>query len=104
MNVTTRSTVLAAFALASLTISAGANAQADAQKKMGFFLTSTGSGKGADLGGLAEGVRGDSGAGGACDAGVATLRLRLRLLHRCLRFRALRRLSQPLRERPVRRF
>jgi len=47
-----RLSVLAAFALVSVSLSAGSYA-AGAQKKMGFFVTSSGSGKGADLGGLA---------------------------------------------------
>ena len=54
MNIRMRLSVLAAFALASVSWSAGLYAQqGGAQKKMGFFVTSTGSGKGADLGGLA---------------------------------------------------
>ena len=54
MNTKMRLSVLAAFALASVSWSAGLYAQqGGAQKKMGFFVTSTGSGKGADLGGLA---------------------------------------------------
>ena len=54
MNIKMRLSVLAAFALASVSWSAGLYAQqGGAQKKMGFFVTSTGSGKGADLGGLA---------------------------------------------------
>jgi len=49
-----RLSVLAAFALASVSLSAGSYAQqGGAQKTMGFFATSAGSGKGADLGGLA---------------------------------------------------
>lgn len=49
-----RVSVLAAFALASVSLSAGSYAQqGGTQKKMGFFVTSAGSGKGADLGGLA---------------------------------------------------
>ena len=52
MNSRMRLSVLAAFALASVSLSAGLYA-ADTQKKMGFFVTSAGSGKGADLGGLA---------------------------------------------------
>ncbi len=52
MNIKMRLSVVAALALASASLSAGLYA-ADAQKKMGFFVTSTGSGKGADLGGLA---------------------------------------------------
>lgn len=41
-------------ALASVSFSSGIYAkEGDAQKKMGFFITSAGSGKGADLGGLA---------------------------------------------------
>lgn len=54
MNIRMRLSVLAAFALASVSWSAGLYAQqGGAQKKMGFFVTSTGSGNGADLGGLA---------------------------------------------------
>lgn len=54
MNYTTRSAVIAAFALAAAGMSAQSLAQkADAQKKMGFFISSAGSGKGGDLGGLA---------------------------------------------------
>jgi len=54
MNNTIRSAVIAAFALAAVGFAAQSHAQkADAQKKMGFFVTSTGSGRGADLGGLA---------------------------------------------------
>lgn len=54
MHGTIRSAVIAAFALAAAGLGAQAHAQkADAQKKMGFFVTSAGSGKGADLGGLA---------------------------------------------------
>lgn len=54
MNMRMRLSVLAAFALASVSLSAGLYAQqGGAQKKMGFFVTSAGSGKGADLGGLA---------------------------------------------------
>lgn len=53
MNIRLKLSVLAACALASASWSAGVSAQkADAQKKMGFFVTSAGSGKGADLGGL----------------------------------------------------
>ena len=54
MNNSMRLSVVAAFALASMSLSAGLYAQqGGAQKKMGFFVTSAGSGKGADLGGLA---------------------------------------------------
>jgi hypothetical protein len=54
MNSMTRSAAVAAFALAAAGLSAESSAQkADAKKKMGFFVTSAGSGKGADLGGLA---------------------------------------------------
>ena len=54
MNIKMRLSVLAAFALASVSWSAGLYAQqGGAQKKMSFFVTSAGSGKGADLGGLA---------------------------------------------------
>jgi len=54
MNMKIRLSVLAAFALASVSWSAGLYAQqGGAQKKMSFFVTSAGSGKGADLGGLA---------------------------------------------------
>ena len=53
MNISMRLSVVAAFALASASLSTGSYAQGGAQKKMGFFVTSTGSGKGADLGGLA---------------------------------------------------
>lgn len=55
----TKLSVLAAFALASLSLSAASYAQqggakkGDAPKKMSFFVTSAGMGKGADLGGLA---------------------------------------------------
>ena len=52
MNITMRLSVIAAFALASVSLSAGSYA-AGTQKKMGFFVSSAGSGKGADLGGLA---------------------------------------------------
>ena len=52
MNSRMRLSVLAAFALVSVSLSAESYA-AGAQKKMGFFVTSAGSGKGADLGGLA---------------------------------------------------
>ena len=52
MNSMMRLSVLAAFALVSVSLSAGSYA-AGAQKKMGFFVTSAGSGKAADLGGLA---------------------------------------------------
>ena len=50
MNKTLRLSILASAALISLAWSAGAQAQ---QAGMTFFVTSTGSGKGADLGGLA---------------------------------------------------
>ena len=54
MNVTMRSAVLAACTLALGGMSAGSHAQkANAPKTMSFFVTSAGSGKGADLGGLA---------------------------------------------------
>jgi hypothetical protein len=54
MNMKRRLSVLAAFALASAGWSAGLYAHhGDTHNKMGFFVTSTGSGKGADLGGLA---------------------------------------------------
>ena len=54
MNSRMKLSVLAAFALASVGWSAGVYAQqGGAQKKMGFFVTSAGPGKGADLGGLA---------------------------------------------------
>ena len=50
----TGSAVAAAIALAAAGLGADSYAQkADAQKRMGFFVTSAGSGKGADLGGLA---------------------------------------------------
>ena len=52
MKIRMRLSVLAALALVSVSLSAGSYA-AGAQKKMGFFVTSAGSGKGADLGGLA---------------------------------------------------
>jgi hypothetical protein len=52
MKIRMRLSVLAAIALVSVSLSAGSYA-AGAQKKMGFFVTSAGSGKGADLGGLA---------------------------------------------------
>jgi hypothetical protein len=50
MNKTLRLSILATAALMSLAWSAGAQAQ---QAAMSFFVTSTGPGKGADLGGLA---------------------------------------------------
>jgi hypothetical protein len=50
MNKTLRLSILASAALMSLAWAAGAQAQ---QAGMSFFVTSTGSGKGADLGGLA---------------------------------------------------
>jgi len=50
MNKTLRLSILASAALMSLAWSAGAQAQ---QAGMSFFVTSTGPGKGADLGGLA---------------------------------------------------
>src|SRR5215472_352464 len=50
MNHTARLTILASAALMSFAWSAGAPAQ---QANMTFFVTSAGSGKGADLGGLA---------------------------------------------------
>jgi hypothetical protein len=54
MNTSMRLSVLGAFALASASWSAALYAQqGGAQKKMSFFVTSTGSGNGADLGGLA---------------------------------------------------
>ena len=54
MNIGMRLPVLAAFALASVSLSDGLYAQqGGTQKKMGFFVTSAGPGKGADLGGLA---------------------------------------------------
>jgi hypothetical protein len=54
MNIRMRLSVLAAFALASASWSAGLYAQQGGmQKKMSFFVTSAGSGNGADLGGLA---------------------------------------------------
>ena|SRR3990172_3126337 len=54
MNSRMKLSVLAAFALASVGWSAGVYAQqGGAQKTMGFFVTSAGPGKGADLGGLA---------------------------------------------------
>ena len=54
MNIKMNGSVLAAFALASVSWSAGLYAQqGGAMNKMGFFVTSAGSGKGADLGGLA---------------------------------------------------
>ena len=54
MNIRMRLPVLVAFALASVSLSAGLYAQQGGmQKKMGFFVTSSGPGKGADLGGLA---------------------------------------------------
>ena len=54
MTSRTRSAVVAVFALAAAGIGAQSHAQkADEQKKLGFFVTSAGSGKGADLGGLA---------------------------------------------------
>lgn len=52
MNIGMRLSVVAALALASASLSAGSYA-AGAQKQMGFFVTSAGSGNGADLGGLA---------------------------------------------------
>jgi len=54
MNTRSRWSVLATFALAAVSFSAGIHAEpASAQKKMGFFVTSVGSGDGANLGGLA---------------------------------------------------
>jgi hypothetical protein len=54
MNIKMRLPLVAAFALVCTNWSAGLCAKEDAaQKKMSFFVTSTGSGKGADLGGLA---------------------------------------------------
>jgi len=54
MSGRTGTAVLAALVLATAGFGADGYArQADAQKKMGFFVTSAGSGKGADLGGLA---------------------------------------------------
>ena len=54
MNSAIRLTVVATFALAAAGMSAQSHAQkAHAQTKTGFFVTSAGSGKGADLGGLA---------------------------------------------------
>jgi hypothetical protein len=54
MNIKSRLSILAAFALASVSWSAELYAQQGSmQKKMGFFVTSAGSGNGADLGGLA---------------------------------------------------
>jgi len=59
MTTKTKLSVLTALAIASLGLSAGSYAQqagakkGDAAKKMSFFVTSTGVGKGADLGGLA---------------------------------------------------
>src|SRR5471032_1446791 len=54
MNIKMRLSVLAAFAIACVSWSTALYAQqGGAQKKMSFFVTSTGSGKGADLGGLA---------------------------------------------------
>ena len=53
MNTRLRLSVLATFALASVSLSAGVHAASDsAPKKMGFFVTSGGSGDGANLGGL----------------------------------------------------
>ena len=53
-NINRKLSLFAALALASAGWSAGVCAQqGGAQKQMGFFVTSTGSGKGADLGGLA---------------------------------------------------
>lgn len=54
MNTRLRLSALATFALAAVSFSAGIHAEtAGAQKKMGFFVTSAGSGDGANLGGLA---------------------------------------------------
>ena len=54
MKTKMRLSAVVALALASLSLCAGSYAQqGGAQKKMGFFVTSAGSGKGADLGGLA---------------------------------------------------
>ena len=50
MSNTIRLSILASAALLSVALPAGAQAQ---QANMSFFVTSTGSGKGADLGGLA---------------------------------------------------
>jgi hypothetical protein len=53
MNSAIRWSVMAAFAVSSATLSTGLHAQqAKAQNKMSFFVTSVGSGKGGDLGGL----------------------------------------------------
>ena len=54
MNRTSQWSVIAASAIVSLGLNAGAfAAKGDVPPKMGFFVSSTGSGKGADLGGLA---------------------------------------------------
>ena len=74
MKVTIRSVLFASLAVASLSLSAGACAQSDAQKKMGFFITSTGSGKGADLGGLAGADKHCQSLAQAAGAGTRTWR------------------------------
>ena len=75
MNIKMRLSVLAAFALASVSWSAGSHAQqGGAQKKMGFFVTSTGLGKGADLGGLAGADRHCRSLAQAAGAGKRTWR------------------------------
>ena len=53
MNKMSRYALLAAAALLPLGIIAGAHAQQSGSSNMSFFITSAGSGKGADLGGLA---------------------------------------------------
>ena len=74
MKVTIRSVLFASLAVASLSLCAGASAQSDVQKKMGFFVTSTGSGKGADLGGLAGADKHCQSLAQAAGAGTRTWR------------------------------
>jgi hypothetical protein len=69
MNKTLRLSILASAALMSLAWSAGAQAQ---QAGMSFFVTSTGSGKGADLGGLAGADARCQQLAGAAGAGAKT--------------------------------
>ena len=69
MNKTLRLSILASAALVSLAWFAGAQAQ---QAGMSFFVTSTGSGKGADLGGLAGADARCQQLAGAAGAGAKT--------------------------------
>jgi hypothetical protein len=71
MNRTVRLTILASAALMSLAWSAGAQAQ---QATTSFFVTSTGPGKGADLGGLAGADTRCQQLAGAAGAGAKTWR------------------------------